>query len=222
MAKDQKPGTPQEYRELYTKLAKKYDTSTNSFVLLGARVKSYRRKAVSALKLKLGSTVLDVACGTGLNFPYLEKEIGDKGRIVGVDITPAMLNKANDKIIKYGWKNIELVEQDANQLEFKQTFDGVICCHALSLMPGYKEVVERLVNMLKTGGWLVIMDIHENTGAFKFMNDVLAWLTKPFYIGDKKEGPSHKSYLVMKDILSDVEVRAYYFGQIYIASGTKI
>ncbi len=221
MAKDQKAGTPQEYRELYTKLAKKYDTSTNSFALLGARVKSYRRKAVSALNLKPGSTVLDLACGTGLNFTFLENEIGDKGRIIGVDITPAMLNEANTKIVKHGWKNIELLEQDANQLELSQSFDGAICCHALSLMLGYKEIVHRLVNMLKIGGRLVIMDIHENTGAFKFMNDVLAWLTKPFYIGDKKEGPSHKSYLVMKDILSDVEVHTYYFDQIYIASGTK-
>ena len=222
MAKGQKPGTPEEYRELYTKLAKKYDMSTNSFVLLGARVKSYRRKAVGALELEPGSTVLDLACGTGLNFPYLEKEIGDKGRIVGVDITPAMLNKANEKIIKYGWKNIELLEQDANQLEINQTFDGAICCHALSLMPGYKEVVQRLANMLKIGGRLVIMDMHKNIGAFKFMNEVMAWLTRPFYIGDKKEGPSHKSYLVMNEILSDVEVQTYYFDQIYIASGTRI
>jgi hypothetical protein len=65
------------------------------------------------------------------------------------------------------------------------------------------------------------MDIHEATGVFKFMNDVLGWLTKSFYIGDKKEGPSHKSYLVMQEILSDVEVNTCYLDQIYIASGTK-
>lgn len=221
MTSTQGPSTPQEYRELYTGLATKYDRAVNSFVLLGARVQSYRRKAVRAMQLKPGSHVLDVACGTGLSFPYLEEEIGDAGRIVGVDITPAMLDKAREKIQKHGWKNVELLERDANQLDLTETFDGAICCHALSLMPGYREVVQRLVERLKIGGRLVVMDIHENTGTLKFMNDVLARLTRPFYLGDGREGPSHKSYLVMKELLSDVEVQTFYFGQIYIASGTK-
>ena len=139
----------------------------------------------------------------------------------GVDITPAMLNKAKERVEKHGWKNVELLEADVNQLDLPQSFDGAICCHALSLMPAYREVVQRMVKMLKIGGRLAVMDIHEVTGAMKFMNGVLARLTRPFYLGDGREGPSHKSYLVMKELLSDVEVRTYYFDQIYVASGTK-
>ena len=66
------------------------------------------------------------------------------------------------------------------------------------------------------------MDIHENTGTMRFISDVVAWLTRPFYVGDKREGPSHRSYLARQELLSDVEVHTYYFDQIYIASGTKI
>jgi ubiquinone/menaquinone biosynthesis C-methylase UbiE len=221
MVNKHRHGTPQEYRELYTPLAAKYDRAVSSFVLLGARVRAYRRTAVRELRLKPGSTALDVACGTGLSFSYIENEIGPAGRIVGVDITPAMLSKAKEKVDRHGWKNVELLEADVNQLDLPQSFDGAVCCHALSLMPAYKGVIRRMVKMLNIGGRLVVMDVGESTGVWKFMNDLLAWLQRPFYIGDKKEGPSHKSYLVMKDLLSDVVVKTYYLGQIYIASGTK-
>jgi ubiquinone/menaquinone biosynthesis C-methylase UbiE len=57
--------------------------------------------------------VIDIAGGTGLNFPLIEELVGPDGRIVGVDLTDAMLARAQDRIETNGWSNISLVQADA-------------------------------------------------------------------------------------------------------------
>jgi demethylmenaquinone methyltransferase/2-methoxy-6-polyprenyl-1,4-benzoquinol methylase len=52
-----------------------------------------RKRAVRALNLQRGDTVVDIGCGTGLNFPLLQGAIGPEGTIVGVDLTDAMLSQ---------------------------------------------------------------------------------------------------------------------------------
>jgi len=61
----------------------------------------------------MGDTVIDMACGTGLNFSLLQKAVGPGGRIVGVDLTDAMLARAQDRIKANGWSNVSLVQADA-------------------------------------------------------------------------------------------------------------
>src|SRR3989338_1919882 len=84
--------------EIYRNWTKGYDFIANISVLIGHRINLYRKKAVDSLNLKEGDVVVDLACGTGLNFPYLQRAVGHKGRIVGVDITDAMLEQARRKI----------------------------------------------------------------------------------------------------------------------------
>ena len=216
------PTLAKEYRNLYTGLAKDYDKMTNMLRFLGARVNTYRREAVKALQLKPGSSILDLACGTGPSFPFLEEVIGEQGRIVALDITPAMLAKAREKIEKYGWKNIELIEADANKWETDERFDGVLCCHALCLMPRYREITQQLVKMLNVGGRLVVMDVYDgNTNSIMFR--LIAKLLKHAYhpVEDAKTGPSRRSYLEMRKYLQDVQVKPIYFDLFYIASGIK-
>lgn len=63
-------------RELYSRRADSYDFWAGSYQVIGVRIPAYRRKAVEALHLEPGSTVLELGCGTGLNFPYLEERVG--------------------------------------------------------------------------------------------------------------------------------------------------
>ena len=58
---------------IYRKRAKNYDLYARLFPLLGFRQQVYRTKAVQALNLRPGDTVVDIGCGTGLNFPLLEQ-----------------------------------------------------------------------------------------------------------------------------------------------------
>ena len=72
--------------------------------IFGPPEKSYRKMAVNTLNLKSGDIVVDVGCGTGLNFELLEPIIGEEGKIIGVDSSPGMLNQAEKKSENKGGK----------------------------------------------------------------------------------------------------------------------
>ena len=104
--------------EVYRRRASRYDWTSKLYWLLGFRERRYRRLTVEGLRLSPGDTVVDVACGTGLNFPLLEEKVGPTGRIVGVDLTDAMLEKARERVDREGWQNVELVRSDAAEYDF--------------------------------------------------------------------------------------------------------
>ncbi|MGE5145849.1 MAG: class I SAM-dependent methyltransferase, partial [Candidatus Eiseniibacteriota bacterium] len=83
--------SPAEVRSVYRRRARNYDITANLYYLVGFREQHYRRLAADALGLSKGATVVDLGCGTGLNFGPLEEKIGETGRLVGVDLTDAML-----------------------------------------------------------------------------------------------------------------------------------
>ena len=82
-----------------------------------------------------------MACGTGLNFPLLERVVGPDGRIVGVDLTDAMLARAQDRIETNGWSNISLVQADAADFDFPTEVDAIVSTYALSQVPECAEVI---------------------------------------------------------------------------------
>src|SRR5437763_8419048 len=77
--------------ETYRKKAKHYDITSRLYPVPGYPQRAQRLRAVQALGLRAGDSVIDIACGTGLNFTLIEEVIGRGGRIVGVDLTDAML-----------------------------------------------------------------------------------------------------------------------------------
>jgi len=97
-------------RAWYDRLARIYDPLTD----LAFRYR--RHQAIRRLEVTEGLTVLDVACGTGLNFAAMEKRLGAAGTLIGVDYSEAMLDRARRKIAKRGWQNVHLVHADAAKL----------------------------------------------------------------------------------------------------------
>src|SRR5271165_28937 len=97
---------------LYRGIAHRYDLTSNLYTIFGFPMGAFRRAAVGALALCAGDTVVELGCGTGLNFPLLQRAVGPRGKIIGVDMTDAMLAKASERISKHGWTNIELVQSD--------------------------------------------------------------------------------------------------------------
>lgn len=92
-------------KAIYYVWAKHYDFSLRLFNLIGFRYQQYRKEAVNRLNLKAGNTVVDLGCGTGLNFPLLEKQIGpEETTIIGVDLSESMLQQAQQRVSKAGWK----------------------------------------------------------------------------------------------------------------------
>jgi ubiquinone/menaquinone biosynthesis C-methylase UbiE len=133
-----------QIRDLYRKRAGQYDLSANAYYLMGFREAKYRKMAVSRLQLAPGDTVAEIGCGTGLNFPYLLDAVGQSGRLIGIDLTDAMLTKAKERVRHNGWQNIELVQADAAAYEFPSGIDGAISTFALTLVPEYDEIIKRV------------------------------------------------------------------------------
>src|ERR1700704_1808049 len=106
----QTDSTREHLIETYRKKAKHYDVTSRLYPAPGYPQRAQRLRAVRALGLRPGDTVLDMACGTGLNFPLLQKAVGPGGRIVGVDLTDAMLARAQDRIEANGWAKANLVQ----------------------------------------------------------------------------------------------------------------
>lgn len=103
--------TVEQVRETFTDWAPRYN-ATHAWRILK------RREARLALRAQPGDRVLEIACGTGLNFPHLRQLIGDQGSLMGVDITTAMLNIARQEIARHGWQNVEVREADVARLPF--------------------------------------------------------------------------------------------------------
>lgn len=90
---------------------------------------TYRRAipVVELAQLQTGQQVLDVATGTGILAIAAAQLVGSEGKVVGVDISPGMLSQARQKIEAAGLQNIELIQVDADYLNFSdESFDAIL------------------------------------------------------------------------------------------------
>lgn len=126
---------------LYRKRANLYDITANLYQLLGVREDAYRRRAVDALQLRHGDTVVEVGCGTGMNFPLILDRIGPTGQLIGVDLTDQMLYQAQKRVERADWKNVSLVQMDAAKFAFPAQAHGIISTFALTLVPEYDRII---------------------------------------------------------------------------------
>jgi ubiquinone/menaquinone biosynthesis C-methylase UbiE len=145
--------------ETYRKKAKHYEIVSRLYPVPGYPLGSQRRRAVQALRLRPGSTVVDIACGTGQNFALIERAIGPDGRIIGVDLTDAMLAQAQLRAERKGWSNVSLVQADAAEYTFPAEVDAVLSTYALSHLPDCGDVIARGAEALAPDGRLVVLDL---------------------------------------------------------------
>jgi ubiquinone/menaquinone biosynthesis C-methylase UbiE len=87
---------------------------------------AYRQLAIDRLGLRAGQTVLDVACGTGINFPLIEDRIGPAGEIVGVDLSPEVLSQAQRRSERHGWSNVSLLASPIEELDLGIEADAAL------------------------------------------------------------------------------------------------
>lgn len=111
-------------------------------------------------ELKPGSRVVDVGCGAGMDSLIAAKMVGPEGRVVGVDMTPAMLAKARQTGQEAGLANVEFREGFGEALPvFDGWADVLISNGVLNLMPDKSAALAEMARVLKPGGRLQIADI---------------------------------------------------------------
>ena len=209
--------------QTYRKRAANYDYTANLYYLFGYREWAYRKLAVEALKLKPGATVLELACGTGINFSLYQQHIGSEGRIIGVDITDAMLEKAQERIAHNGWENVTLIQGDATTYKNSSLVDAVISTYALSIFPGPEQVLKNIIDTLLPKGHLALLELQIPSFWPSWFASIAVALMKPFALTDEwvEQRPWKTIRWTVKKLLIDVEVEELYFGLTYIISGEK-
>jgi demethylmenaquinone methyltransferase/2-methoxy-6-polyprenyl-1,4-benzoquinol methylase len=208
--------------ETYRKRARHYDITSQLFYPLGPQ-RAHRRRAVQALRLRPGDSVVEIACGTGLNFPLIEQGIGPEGQIVGVDLTDAMLAQAQRRIETNRWSNISLVQADAAEFEFPTGVDAILATYAHSLLPESRQVIAHGAAALSAGGRWVVLDL-------KIPDNMPRWLTQLGIATLGRSGsleewiarrPWEAIRVAMQDTLTDLSWTELFFGIAYLAAGSR-
>jgi len=148
----------QKVQDMYQSGAKHYDLFVRIYPLIGLRMETYRSRAVELLRLKRGDLVVELGCGTGLNFSRILKQIGPEGRLIGVDLTPGMLACAQERVKCSGWKNIELVQSDITKYNLPERVNAVLSVGVFGFVAEYDRVIKAISCALVPGGRLVIGD----------------------------------------------------------------
>jgi len=211
--------TKDEIRGLYRKRARRYDAETSLFSLAGMRLSDYRRRTVAGLALRPGDTAVDLACGTGLNFPLLQEAVGPEGRIVGVDMTDAMLEQARARVRNEGWKNVDLVQADLAEYAFPPGAGGILSTLAITLVPEFDAVIRRGAAALRPGGRLAVFDMKLPEGWPGWLVRFAAWVNRPF--GVTLDVAERHPWESVRKHLREVEFREFYAGALYISIGER-
>ncbi len=209
--------TREEAREIYQKGARFYDSFVWLYYAAGMRIGLWRRKAIEALALRPGDTVVEIGCGTGLNFALLEKAVGSRGRIIGVDISEAMLERAEARVRDAGWNNVELVCCSAADYQFPRGVGGIFATGVLNYEPAYDQLIARSAQALGPGRRWVVLD-------YKMPKNWLRYLAPAFLFLGSTYGVSRKlmerhPWESIQRHLRNTQMQELYGGFVYIISG---
>lgn len=165
-------------------IADRYSTYAPFYDLMSGEFPVYRvgrRLGIEMMDLNPGAQVLDIGCGTGLNFALLQQQIGAGGTIVGVDRSPGMLARARRKASRNGWTNVILLEADATMMSPSDLgarivakggtgySDAVLATYSLSLMGEWELAWNNMVALGAPAAVLSVVDMQAPTGAFAAM-----------------------------------------------------
>ena len=209
--------------ETYRKKAKRYDLTSQLYPAPGYPQRSQRLRAAQALGLRPGASVVEIACGTGLNFSLIEQVIGPDGRIVGVDLTDAMLAQAQHRIETNGWSNIGLVQADAAEFDFPTEVDAILSTYALTQVPECAEVIAHGAAALSEGGCWVVLDLKLPANTPGWLAQVGTAIVRPFASIDEwiVRRPWEAIRSAMQEELADLSWTELCFGTAFLAAGSR-
>ena len=111
-------------------------------------------------KIQKGDTVIDLGSGAGNDCFVARHETGVEGKVIGIDFTPIMIEKARNNAEKLGYNNVEFRAGDIDAMPVNDnTADVIVSNCVLNLVPNKEKVIEEIHRVLKPGGHFSISDI---------------------------------------------------------------
>lgn len=137
----------QKVISVFNEVASGYDNPALRFFPFSAE------RALGHLNPKPGSKILDAATGTGALAVKLAQAVGPQGRVIGIDLSTAMLERATHNAAKMALNNIDLLEMDAEAPDFRSNyFDAVTCGFGLFFLPDMLAALKQWRRITRPGG----------------------------------------------------------------------
>ncbi len=125
--------------------------------------------------------MLDVGCGTGLNFPLLQERVGASGTIVGIDRSDEMLARARRRARARGWRNVILIQADMVLLDpgaiaarieesgGSAVSDAALATYSLSLMGDWQQAWTNMTRLLAADARVGVVDMQDPVGRARWL-----------------------------------------------------
>jgi len=132
-----------------------YDRWAPVYDLVFGQVFERGRRASLVAAERIGGRILEVGVGTGISLPDYSR----RNRIVGVDISEAMLSKARHRVTDIGLTHVEALEvMDAERLNFPDdSFDVVVAQYVVTAVPNPEAALDEFARVLKPGGEIILL-----------------------------------------------------------------
>lgn len=155
---------------VYTSYAGIYDR------IFGKVFHEGRESAIRNLNVQPDEKILEVGIGTGLALPMYPRHC----RIVGIDFSEGMLEKARARAKEHRMTHVELHRMDAGAMDFADDmFDTVVAAYVVTAVPDYRKVVNEMIRVCRPGGRIIMLNHFSNGNkVIAAMEKVISPLTK--------------------------------------------